>query len=67
MRLSVVARPQMYDPRYDTAPLPWWDGLSVVGCADAEAEARWLNRARVQAQRVAARQKAQARARKRTL
>ncbi len=63
MRLPLVSRPALYDPRYDTAPTAWWQGLPIAGYADAEAEARRLNRERVQARQVAARQKAQARAR----
>ncbi len=65
MRLPLVSRPSLYDPRYDTAPTAWWQGLPIVGSADPDAEARWLNRERVQTQQVAARQKSQARARKR--
>ena len=63
MRLPLVSRPSLYDPRYDTAPARWWQGLPIAGGADAEADARQLNRERVRALQVAARQKAQARAR----
>jgi len=64
MRLPTVSRPELYDPYFDTAPLPWWDGLPVAGSGDPGADARRLNRERVRAQQVAAQQKAQARARK---
>ncbi len=65
MRLPPVSRPELYDPRLDSAPLPWWDGLPVAGTADPDADARRLNRERVHTQQVAAQQKEQARARKR--
>ncbi len=67
MRLPLVSRPPLYDPRYDTTPTAWWQGLPIAGCADVAAEARRLNRERVHTQQVAAQQKEQARARKRTL
>lgn len=65
MRLNLVSRSPLYDPRYDTAPPPWWDGLPVAGSADPDADARRFNRERVRTQQVAARQKALARARRR--
>ncbi len=54
MRLSTASRAELYDARLDSVPLPCWDGLSVAGTADPEADARQLNRERVRTQQVAA-------------